>query len=127
MEHGTVLKVWAAAALPMGILAWAVTPLMAHVLLGPTALSRALILSMTAGLIWQFFLVVILHTDGTRFAAVRLLSSADAGTLSEIAFPLARCRRRGAICSDLPQPPPVRGIAALARPTLTCATSWQGG
>lgn len=58
-SKGTVLKVWAAAALPMGILAWVVTPLLAHAFSGPTAVSRALILSLTAGLIWQFFLVLI--------------------------------------------------------------------
>ncbi len=55
----TVLKVWAAAALPMGVLAWVVTPLLARSFSGPTALPRALILSLTAGLIWQFFLVLL--------------------------------------------------------------------
>ena len=29
-SKGTVLKMWAAAALPMGILAWVVTPILAH-------------------------------------------------------------------------------------------------
>jgi membrane protease YdiL (CAAX protease family) len=58
-SKATVLKVWAAAALPMGVLAWVVTPLLARSFTGPTALSRALILSLTAGLIWQFFLVLI--------------------------------------------------------------------
>ena len=58
-SKATVLKVWAAAALPMGVLAWVVTPLLARSFSGPTALSRALILSLTAGLIWQFFLVLI--------------------------------------------------------------------
>ena len=56
---GTVLKMWAAAALPMGILAWVVTPILAHAFSGPTALPRALILSLTAGLIWQFGLVIV--------------------------------------------------------------------
>jgi membrane protease YdiL (CAAX protease family) len=55
----TVLKVWAAAALPMALLAWVVAPLLAHNLSGPAALPRALILSLTAGLIWQFLLVLI--------------------------------------------------------------------
>jgi membrane protease YdiL (CAAX protease family) len=57
--RGTVLKVWAAAALPMGILAWVVAPLLARAFSGPTALPRALILSLATGLIWQFFLVLI--------------------------------------------------------------------
>jgi membrane protease YdiL (CAAX protease family) len=55
----TVLKVWAAAALPMGLLAWVVAPLLAHAFSGPTALGRAVILTLTTGLIWQFVLVLI--------------------------------------------------------------------
>lgn len=58
--RGGVLAVWAAAALPMAALAWLVAPWLAHGLGGPTALTRALILALTAGLIWQFLLVVIL-------------------------------------------------------------------
>jgi membrane protease YdiL (CAAX protease family) len=58
-SKATVLGVWATAALPMGVLAWVVTPLLARSFSGPTALSRALILSLTAGLIWQFCLVLI--------------------------------------------------------------------
>lgn len=54
-----VLAVWAAAALPMAILAWVITPLLAHAFSGPTALPRALILSLTAGLVWQFCLVLL--------------------------------------------------------------------
>jgi membrane protease YdiL (CAAX protease family) len=57
--RGTVLKVWAAAALPMAILAWVIAPLLAHAFSGPTALPRAVILSLATGLIWQFFLVLI--------------------------------------------------------------------
>jgi membrane protease YdiL (CAAX protease family) len=54
------MKVWAAAALPMAILAWVVAPLLAaRTFSGPTALPRALILSLGAGLIWQFALVLI--------------------------------------------------------------------
>src|SRR3954469_22560289 len=57
--RSTVMKVWAAAAVPMGILAWVVAPLLAHAFSGPTALPRALILSLGTGLIWQFFLVLV--------------------------------------------------------------------
>jgi membrane protease YdiL (CAAX protease family) len=53
-----ILGVWAAAAVPMGLLAWVVAPLIAHGLSGPNALVRALIPALTAGLIWQFVLVV---------------------------------------------------------------------
>jgi uncharacterized protein len=53
-----VLGTWAAAALPMGALAWLVAPWLAHHLDGPAALPRALILMLTAGLVWQFLLVL---------------------------------------------------------------------
>jgi len=55
-----ILGTWAAAAIPMGLLAWVVTPVLAHVFEGPTALARALLLSLTAGLAWQFVLVLVL-------------------------------------------------------------------
>jgi membrane protease YdiL (CAAX protease family) len=53
-----VLGTWAAAALPMAALAWLVAPWLAHHLDGPAALPRALILMITAGLVWQFLLVL---------------------------------------------------------------------
>jgi uncharacterized protein len=53
-----VLGIWTAAAVPMGLLAWVVAPVLAHFLHGPAALSRALILALTAGLLWQFVLVL---------------------------------------------------------------------
>ena len=55
-----VLGTWAAAALPMAVLFWGVGPLLARTLDGPGALTRALILVATAGLAWQFLLVLIL-------------------------------------------------------------------
>jgi membrane protease YdiL (CAAX protease family) len=55
-----VLGTWAAAALPMAALFWGIGPLLAHTLDGPAALTRALILVATAGLAWQFLLVLIL-------------------------------------------------------------------
>ncbi len=55
-----ILGTWATAALPMAALVWLVAPRLATVLDGPTALPRALILALLAGLVWQFALVVIL-------------------------------------------------------------------
>src|SRR5215208_2095778 len=55
-----ILGIWAAAALPMGALAWVVAPLVAGQLDGPAPLMRALLASLTVGLIWQFALVVVL-------------------------------------------------------------------
>jgi membrane protease YdiL (CAAX protease family) len=55
-----ILAIWASAALPMAALAWLVAPLLAHGFTGPTALPRALILALTAGLFWQFVVVLFL-------------------------------------------------------------------
>jgi uncharacterized protein len=53
-----IIAVWAAAALPMGLLAWVGAPLLADQLSGPNALIRALIITLTAGMVWQFVLVM---------------------------------------------------------------------
>ena len=53
-----VAGVWAAAAVPMGLLSWVVAPRIADGLSGPAPLVRALILALTAGLAWQFALVL---------------------------------------------------------------------
>jgi uncharacterized protein len=55
-----ILGIWAAAALPMGALAWVVAPLVAAQLDGPAAMARALLSCLTVGLIWQFALVMLL-------------------------------------------------------------------
>jgi uncharacterized protein len=55
-----ILGIWAAAALPMGALAWIVAPLVAAQLDGPAAMARTLLMSLTVGLIWQFVLVMVL-------------------------------------------------------------------
>jgi membrane protease YdiL (CAAX protease family) len=55
-----ILGVWAAAALPMGVLAWVVAPLLRDQLGGDEPLAQALLICLTAGLIWQFVLVLIL-------------------------------------------------------------------
>jgi hypothetical protein len=57
-----ILGVWAAAALPVGALAWLVAPALADRLSGEgnLPLAKAILISLTVGLIWQFALVVIL-------------------------------------------------------------------
>ena len=57
-----ILAIWAAAALPMAALAWLVAPAVADRFSGEGNLPmvKALLLCITAGLIWQFVLVVIL-------------------------------------------------------------------
>jgi membrane protease YdiL (CAAX protease family) len=55
-----ILGTWAAAAIPMAVLAWGVAPRLADAFSGPTAVSRALILCLGAGMVWQFLLVLVL-------------------------------------------------------------------
>ena len=57
-----ILAIWAAAALPMAAAAWLVTPLLAERFGGDgiVPMAKALYVSLTVGLIWQFVLVAIL-------------------------------------------------------------------
>ena len=55
---GKIAAVWAAAALPMGFLAWVLSPWLADRMDGPNQLMKALLLCLTGGLVWQFVLVV---------------------------------------------------------------------
>jgi uncharacterized protein len=69
-----ILAVWAAAAIPMGVLAWIVAPLLRDQLGGPEPLMQALLICLTAGLIWQFVLVGILirrELGGLEWSRVR--------------------------------------------------------
>jgi len=63
-----IVGLWAAAAVPMGVLAWLVAPAISHHLDGPAPLARALLVCTTAGLVWQFVLVA-----GVLFAEQRTL------------------------------------------------------
>jgi membrane protease YdiL (CAAX protease family) len=71
-----ILAVWAAAALPMGILAWAVAPAIKDSFsgVGNIPLIKALLVVLTAGLIWQFVLVAVLvwfEQRSLRWSTVR--------------------------------------------------------
>ena len=69
-----ILGTWAAAALPMAALAWVVAPWLAASFEGTSALPRAIILSLTAGLIWQFGIVMVLvrrEQGSLRWAVVK--------------------------------------------------------
>jgi membrane protease YdiL (CAAX protease family) len=57
---GRIAAVWAAAAIPMGVLSWVVAPRIADQLSGSGALARGMIIALTAGLVWQFVLVMTL-------------------------------------------------------------------
>jgi CAAX protease family protein len=69
-----ILAVWAAAAVPMGVLAWVVAPLLRDQLGGDEPLAQALLILLTAGLVWQFVLVLILirhELGGLQWSRVR--------------------------------------------------------
>jgi membrane protease YdiL (CAAX protease family) len=71
---GQILAVWAAAAIPMGLLAWVVAPWLRDQLGGDEPLAQALLICLTAGLIWQFVLVLILarrELGGLQWPRVR--------------------------------------------------------
>ena len=57
-----IVAVWAAAALPMAALAWLVAPVLADRFAGDgvVPMFKALVVSLTIGLVWQFVLVAIL-------------------------------------------------------------------
>ena len=67
-----VAAVWAAAAVPMGLLAWVVAPAVAAAT--HQRLAVPLIFALTAGLIWQFVLVLVLvarEQHSLRWAVMR--------------------------------------------------------
>jgi CAAX protease family protein len=69
-----ILGVWAAAAVPMGVLAWIVAPWLRDQLGGEDPFAEALLICITAGLIWQFVLVLILlrrELGGLQWSRVR--------------------------------------------------------
>jgi uncharacterized protein len=71
-----ILVVWAAAALPMAVLAWVVAPGLADRFTGDghVPMAKALIVSLAIGMVWQFVLVAILvaREQGTlRWPTVR--------------------------------------------------------
>jgi membrane protease YdiL (CAAX protease family) len=71
---GRIGAIWAAAALPMAFLSWVLAPWLADRIDGPNGLTKALLLCLTAGLVWQFVLVaiVVFREQGTlRWSVVR--------------------------------------------------------
>src|SRR3712207_9428332 len=54
-----ILGTWAAAALPMAALAWVAAPLLAGTFEGPSAWPRAILLTLTVGMVWQSVFVLL--------------------------------------------------------------------
>ena len=73
-SKGRVLGVWSAAALPMGVLAWIVAPAMAG---DGGNLVPVLIGCLTAGLIWQFVLILFLNGFSLRGLWLQQPSTSD--------------------------------------------------
>ena len=61
-SRSAIVTIWAAAALPMAAAAWVVTPVLAEQFGGDgiVPMAKALYVSLTVGLVWQFVLVAIL-------------------------------------------------------------------
>jgi uncharacterized protein len=71
-----ILAIWAAAALPMAVLAWLVAPVLADQFAGDghVPMAKALIVSLTIGMVWQFVLVagLVRREQGTlRWSTTR--------------------------------------------------------
>ena len=62
LRKRAIFAVWAAAALPMAVLAWLVAPVLADRFAGNghVPMAKALIVSLAIGMVWQFVLVAIL-------------------------------------------------------------------
>ncbi len=69
-----VIAIWLAAALPMGALAWIVAPAIAG---GTDTFIPVLIAALTAGLVWQFVLVLLLNGFSLRGLWLRRPSTSD--------------------------------------------------
>ncbi len=66
-----ILLIWAAAALPMGLLGWVVAPALAH---DPQSPGFERLLVLTIGLVWQFLLVMLLvyqEAGDLRWSTIR--------------------------------------------------------
>jgi membrane protease YdiL (CAAX protease family) len=60
LSRRQIAKVWAAAALPMAALSWIVAPILARSFSGEAVWPRALLISLTFGVVWQGVLVLVL-------------------------------------------------------------------
>ncbi|MFC0682791.1 lysostaphin resistance A-like protein [Lysobacter korlensis] len=59
-----ILGVWAGAALPMAAMAWLGVPWLAAAFDGPAAWPQAILVALTAGLVWQFvFVLLLVHRE----------------------------------------------------------------
>jgi membrane protease YdiL (CAAX protease family) len=71
-----IIGIWAAAAIPMAFLSWVVAPFVADRIGGEAPLTRTLLVALTAGLVWQFVLVLALVAREQRTLAWPVLKQA---------------------------------------------------
>jgi membrane protease YdiL (CAAX protease family) len=71
-----VFGIWAAAAIPMGLLSWVAAPFFADRIGGESSLTRTLLVALTLGLAWQFALVLALVAREQRTLAWPVLKQA---------------------------------------------------
>jgi uncharacterized protein len=112
-----ILAVWAAATLPMGMLAWLVAHAVADRLSGEgnVPMAKALLALLTAGLFWQFVLVLVL---GRARAGDAPVAGARGRALAAVAAqPPQRPVRRPGLADPDPAGGRVRGGSAHPRPS----------
>ena len=98
-----ILAVWAAAVLPMAVLAWLVAPALEDNFSGTgnVPMAKALLVCLTVGLIWQFFLVAVLvWREQHTFRWSRLNQGCALAPFA--AEPAERPRRRQAVADPDP-------------------------
>lgn len=59
-SRASILAIWAAAVVPMAVLAWVGAPVLATMIDGPHGFTRALIIALAIGMVWQGVLVALL-------------------------------------------------------------------
>lgn len=106
---GQIVAVWAAATLPMGVLAWIVAPALEDNLTGAgnVPMAKALLLVLTAGLIWQGVMVAGLVWLEQRSLA--LVDGARGALAPFAAKPQVRPHRREAVAHRRPVAAPICG------------------
>jgi uncharacterized protein len=132
-----VLATWAAAGGPMAALAWLVAPALARAFTGPTAMPRALVLCLGAGLIWQLVLVLLIvriEQRTLRWAVIREAlwlkaptsprSGSRGGRLWWVVVPLMLLL---ALEELVPSPPNPAGRDLAAFFGSTTGQSWMSG
>ena len=120
-----ILAIWAAAALPMAVLAWLVAPVLADSFAGDghVPMAKALIVSLAIGMVWQFVLVAILvgREQGTlRWSTVR-----EALWLRSPRSPRSFCSEKTCVTSPMSRSAVTRPPSDTAMPADSWPRCWS--